>query len=333
MISSILIAVVMMGADANVGDITVRHVTTMTISNPEANKNLKEVELLHRHVLNQHFSALALGPRPDLIEPRLAQIIERESYVETPSDTASQACALDARRLCPNPEDKAALHCLGMADLKHKQPISDQCRTKVKLSIPYACSIEIDEHGCNGVAQSLLNCVEQNAKKISSDCADSLFLTKKFLSVWDSTKRDADARKAALTVEERKSKRTGNGMGPATDAATVTLDSSVVKIEKLLDANATSVTAHQGFTVARSSGQLISEKIAMDMVSENEQTQFTGGLILMILAGGISAWGCLFVSPRRLADAPAIVSVKEVQLKEDAPLLKFDDSSKSEVFL
>lgn len=314
MISSIIFTAAVFGADANVGDITVRHVTTMTISNPADNSNLKEIELLHRHVLNQHFSALALGPHPELIEPRLAQIIERESYSNTPVDTASEACALDARRLCPNPEDRAALHCLGMADLKLKQPVSDQCRNKVKLSIPYACSIEIDEHGCNGVAQSLVTCLDQNAKKMSSDCADSLFLTKKFLSMWDSTKRDIDDHKAAQTVDERKSKKKGTGLGPTEDTATV---------------------QGQGFTVARSSHKVISEKVAMDMVSsvENEQMQFTGGLILIVLAFAVSAWGCMFASPQRLADAPAIVSVKEVQLKEDAPLLKFDDSSKSEVLL
>lgn len=287
----------------------------MTIPNSQDNsKSLKDLELLHRHVLNQHFSALALGPQPNLIEPRLAQIIEREPYLDTPIDEARKACALDARRLCPIPENKAILHCLGMADLKLNQAVTEQCRAKVKMTIPYACSVESAEHGCTGIDKSLLKCLEEKAGKLSGDCADSVYLTIKFLKILDTTKKSLDDRKAA------QSRKPGNGM-------------SVAETGPEKTTNGTAVAPQQGFTVARSSAKIVSEKVAMEMIKESDEvTEFAYGLILIVIAAGVSVWACLFASPRRLANEPAIVSVKEVTL-EVRPLLNFDDSSKNEVLL
>lgn len=326
MIHPVLLVATIVGAGAGVGDITVRHVTTLTIPNGQDNSNLKELELLHRHVLNQHFSALALGPHPDLIEPRLASIIEKEAYVDTPVDEARQACALDARRLCTDPEDKAALHCLGMADLKLKQPVTEQCRTKVRLSIPYACSVEINEHRCTGEGQSLFQCIEEKADKVSGDCADSLYLTKKFLKVWDTTKKSLEDRKGAQT------KKDSNGMGLPDDNSALTFEDPVLKVQDP-KADATVATPQQGFAVAGHSHEVVNGNVALGMLGEAEKvTEFSYGLILVILAAGISIWACLFASPRRLADDPAIVSVEAVQL-EVTPLLKNLDTAKSEVLL
>jgi len=81
------------------------------------------------------------------------------------------ACVAESEKLCAGA--RSAMHCLGTK----VNEVSEACKSEVKHSIPFVCSLEITNLKCDGMDRPILGCLTSNEANLGGACSDSLRLT------------------------------------------------------------------------------------------------------------------------------------------------------------